>query len=107
MATFGQCANREPHETHVHNSATLGAYICIGYWVIVDLSDDRRANKPWLPEDDRDVTNDLVVKGSDGKPSCVLHGAMSRVDRFAGYYRCSEQRCGVGAELVRAPKENQ
>ena len=29
--------------------------------MIVDLADDRRTAKPWLPQDDRDVTNRLVV----------------------------------------------
>lgn len=34
---------------------------------VVDLSDDRRSKKPWLPEDDRDVTDEF------GKPSCRFH----------------------------------
>lgn len=68
--------------------------------MIIDLSDDRRANKPWLPSDDRDVTNRLVLIGSDGKPRCIRHGAMSRVDQVRKLYRCSEFRCGVGAEVV-------
>ena len=66
---------------------------------IVDLSDDRRSNKPWLPEDDRDVTGRLVTEDSWGKPRCKLHGAMNRVDRYKLIYRCSEQRCGVGARI--------
>lgn len=69
--------------------------------MIVDLSDERRANKPWLPADDRDVTvNLLVIPGPDGKPRCIWHGAMNRVDPIRRLYRCSEQRCGVGAEVL-------
>jgi hypothetical protein len=66
---------------------------------IADLSDDRRDKKPWLPADDRDVTNGLVVADRFGKPACVWHGAMNRVDPIRRLYRCSEQRCGVGAEV--------
>jgi hypothetical protein len=66
---------------------------------VVDLSDDRRANKPWLPADDRDVSNGLVFDQS-GKPACRDHGAMNRVDPIRRLYRCSEFRCGVGAEVV-------
>lgn len=66
---------------------------------VVDLSDERRALKPWLPADDRDVTTGLVVPTLDG-PRCVLHGAMNRVHPMERFYRCSEQRCGVGAQIV-------
>lgn len=67
-----------------------------------DLTDARRANKPWLPADDRDVTvNHLVVLDDHGKPACIRHGAMNRVHPFSLIYRCSEQYCGVGAELLR------
>jgi hypothetical protein len=65
-----------------------------------DLQDARRAAKTWLPPDDRDVTNGLVVPGPEGKPRCVRHGAMNRVDPYRSIWRCSEFRCGVGAELV-------
>lgn len=67
---------------------------------LADLQDDRRAAKPWLPSDDRDVTGGLVLAGPDGKPCCKRHGAMNRVDPFRLVYRCQEMRCGVGAELV-------
>ncbi len=71
---------------------------------IIDLSDERRAAKTWLPADDRDVTNGLVVADSWGKPACVAHGAMNRIsppnDTGSRLYRCSE--CGVGAALVDA-----
>jgi len=70
--------------------------------VIIDLQDDRRAAKPWLPADDRDVTGGLVIEDRHGKPACVRHGAMNRVDRFRRVYRCQEHRCGVGAEVVEA-----
>ena len=64
-----------------------------------DLPDDRRAGKAGLPADDRDVTNGLVVKDPDpqwdGRPWCVRHGAMNRVDPVEQLYRC--QMCGVGA----------
>lgn len=66
-----------------------------------DLSDDRRAAKPWLPTDDRDVTNGLVTRDSlewDGRPVCVRHGAMHRIDPAEYIYRCSE--CGVGARWL-------
>lgn len=71
--------------------------------VIVDLSDDRRDKKTWLPADDRDVTGGLVTEDEHGKPACALHGAMNRVDRHRRVYRCSEMRCGVGAEVVDGP----
>ncbi len=67
--------------------------------MIKDLNDNRRQNKDWLPGDDRDVTNGLVREDQHGKPECVRHGAMNRVDQFKLIYRCSEQRCGVGAEV--------
>lgn len=67
-----------------------------------DLDDDRRANKPWLPRDTRDVTNRLVIadwsRDGHGKPSCVKHGAMHRIDPVERIYRCSE--CGVGARYL-------
>ena len=70
--------------------------------MIIDLQDDRRAAKTWLPHpgDDRDVTNGLVTEDGDGKPRCWRHGAMNRVDPVRGIYRCSEFRCGTGAEVV-------
>jgi hypothetical protein len=64
--------------------------------LLLDLSDARRAVKDWLPADDRDVTNGLVVMGHDG-PRCIRHGAMNRVHPIEPIYRCSEYRCGVGA----------
>jgi hypothetical protein len=67
---------------------------------LIDLSDDRRDKKPWLPADDRDVTNGLVIADAGGKPSCARHGAMNRVDAHAQTWRCSEFRCGVGAALL-------
>jgi hypothetical protein len=67
--------------------------------MIIDLQDSRRDKKPWLPDDDRDVTNGLVFEGPDGKPECKLHGAMNRVDPARRIYRCQEMRCGVGAEV--------
>ena len=74
-----------------------------GPWLLVDLTDARRDKKPWLPEDDRDVTNGLVVLDSRSKPACVLHGAMHRVSAEPGpvrIYRCSEMRCGLGGQLI-------
>jgi hypothetical protein len=68
--------------------------------MIIDLSDERRHNKPWLPEDDHDVSNGLVLADAEGKPQCWWHGAMNRVDPIRRIYRCSEFRCGVGAEVV-------
>lgn len=70
--------------------------------MIADLSDDRRAKKPWLPADDRDVTNGLVFADEHGKPECKVHGAMNRVDPVRRLYRCQEMYCGVGAEVVSA-----
>ena len=67
---------------------------------LIDLSDERRDKKPWLPEDDRDVTSGLVTMDLDGKPRCWRHGAMNRVDPVRSLWRCSEFRCGVGGELV-------
>lgn len=68
--------------------------------MVVDLQDDRRDKKPWLPADDRDVTNGLVITGTDGKPECRRHGAMNRVDPIRRIYRCQEMYCGVGAEVT-------
>mgnify|MGYP001565876797 CR=1 FL=1 len=68
--------------------------------MIVDLSDERRKNKPWLPDDDRDVANGYVTEDNLGKPLCRFHGAMNRVDPIRRIYRCSEFRCGVGAEMI-------
>ncbi len=73
--------------------------------MIEDLDDDRRSAKPWLPQDALDVTNGLVVPDpapfapqSAGKPRCIKHGAMHRIDPNEYLYRCSE--CGVGARWV-------
>lgn len=68
--------------------------------ILTDLQDSRRDKKPWLPADDRDVTGGLVVLDGWGKPACVRHGAMNRVDPVRLIYRCQEMYCGVGAELV-------
>lgn len=68
--------------------------------MIIDLQDSRRSTKSWLPSDDRDVTNGLVITGKDGKPECIRHGAMNRVDKFRSIWRCSEMYCGVGAEMI-------
>ena len=64
---------------------------------LFDIGDDRRAGKAGLPADDRDVTNGLVIPDEwwKGKPRCVQHGAMNRVDPVEYIYRC--QMCGVGA----------
>jgi hypothetical protein len=70
---------------------------------LLDLADERRNAKPWLPEDDRDVTNGHVVLDEHGKPSCRLHGAMNRVDRHERIYRCTNERCGVGARIEERP----
>lgn len=67
---------------------------------LIDVSDERRGNKPWLPPDDKDVTAGRVTLDAHGKPACARHGAMNRVDKYRAIYRCSEYRCGVGAELV-------
>jgi hypothetical protein len=71
--------------------------------LLLDLSDERRAGKPGLPADDRDVTNGLVVRGPvewDGRPNCVRHGAMNAIAPPAEdehrIYRCYS--CGVGAQ---------
>ena len=70
--------------------------------MIIDLQDERRAEKSWLPceGDDRDVTNGLVAEDKPGKPRCWRHGAMNRVDPHRAVYRCHESRCGVGAEVI-------
>ena len=68
--------------------------------MLADLQDDRRAAKTWLPDDDRDVTSGRVTGDADGKPRCARHGAMNRVDQHRSIWRCSEFRCGVGAEIV-------
>jgi hypothetical protein len=68
--------------------------------LLADLQDARRPAKPWLPPDDRDVTNGLVTADAAGKPGCGWHGAMNRVDPHRLIYRCQEMLCGVGAEIV-------
>lgn len=69
---------------------------------IIDLPDERRSIKSWLPftGDDRDVTNNLVNEDIYGKPECWRHGAMNRVDPIRRIYRCQEMYCGVGAEII-------
>jgi hypothetical protein len=67
---------------------------------LVDLSDERRSAKSWLPEDDRDVTNGHVILDQHSKPACKLHGAMNRVDQYELIYRCMNEKCGVGARVV-------
>lgn len=76
--------------------------------MLEDLGDDRRSAKPWLAADARDVTSGLVVPDpapyspqSVGKPRCVTHGAMHRIDAVEHIYRCSE--CGVGARWSPGP----
>lgn len=98
-----QAACRKAAETPLakwkHDGEEMGARP----WRLADLSDDRRDKKHWLPEDDRDVTNGLVFLDGAGKPACVLHGAMHRVSAEPGpvrIYRCSEMRCGLGAQLI-------
>ncbi|WP_374112099.1 hypothetical protein [Pseudonocardia sp. TRM90224] len=67
---------------------------------LTDLSDARRANKTWLPDDDGDVTTGLVLQDEASKPACRRHGAMNRVHPVEHIYRCSEFRCGVGARVA-------
>ncbi len=69
--------------------------------MVTDLPDDRRAVKTWLPQNGgADVTDGLVYEDAWGKPACVTHGAMNRVMLERRVYRCSEMRCGVGAEVI-------
>jgi hypothetical protein len=70
--------------------------------LLLDLTDERRAGKPGLPESDADVTEGRVLRGSiaEGeRPHCAVHGAMNSVAPPAEdehrLYRC--QMCGVGA----------
>ena len=71
--------------------------------MIDELSDERRAQKPWLPQDGTgDIANGLVYEDAYGKPACTWHGAMNRVHPVERIYRCSEQRCGVGARVGEA-----
>jgi hypothetical protein len=71
---------------------------------LVDLSDERRNQKPWLPQNDgRDVSDGLVYMDdfTAGRyPACWRHGAIARVSLTPALYRCQEMRCGVGAELI-------
>lgn len=72
--------------------------------MLVDLPDERRVAKPWLPQNDgRDVSDGLVFMQdfTAGRyPSCRRHGAIARVSLIPALYRCQEMRCGVGAELI-------
>lgn len=70
--------------------------------LLLDLPDERRKAKTWLPESDKDVTEHRVIKGDtcwDGKPECVLHGSMNCIapkgQDESRLFRCSQ--CGVGA----------
>jgi hypothetical protein len=67
---------------------------------IEDLSDERRPAKKWLPASDRDVSEGRVIMDRHGKPECVEHGAMNRIDPNERLYRCMHIWCGVGARLV-------
>ena len=73
---------------------------------LVDISDARRAAKPWLPASDADVTDGRVLlvdyPGVGLRPACDTHGAMARVSAVGRLYRCQEERCGVGGEMVDA-----
>ena len=71
---------------------------------LVDLSDERRAAKTWLPADDHDVSRGDVYLDECSKPACRLHGAMNRVDPHELIYRCMNERCGMGARLERVPE---
>jgi len=70
--------------------------------ILLDLEDERRSKKPWLPQDDRDVTNLWVYldayPGCEGLyPACVIHGAMLCVSEERHIWRCGEHQCGLGA----------
>lgn len=70
---------------------------------LLDLSDERRAAKTWLPASDRDVTEGRVIlREWEGRqyPACVKHGAMHRLTSQAALWRCGE--CGVGCEYTEA-----
>jgi hypothetical protein len=60
-----------------------------------------------LPTDDRDVTGGLVTEDEHGKPACIRHGVMNRVDPRRRIYRCQEMYCGVGAEVTAAATQDQ
>lgn len=69
---------------------------------LLNLPDSRRDKKPFLPPDDRDVSNGFVLLGVTDRgyhAICLLHGAMNRVHPYEPYWRCSEQFCGLGAEV--------
>ncbi|MBI2076436.1 MAG: hypothetical protein HYT72_04265 [Candidatus Aenigmarchaeota archaeon] len=70
--------------------------------ILLDLPDDRRAKKPWLPPSDKDATEGRVVLNQYPKldgywPACVRHGAMLSVAAENYIWRCGEEYCGVGA----------
>lgn len=77
---------------------------------LLDMPDNGRKAKPWLSEDDRDVTNGLVIL-QDGYPWCtrlgptgVEHGHMLCVSGNAEVFRCNPGEpfyCGTGAKVRR------
>ena len=71
---------------------------------LVDLPDERRDKKPWLPQNGgADVTDGLMFMDdfTAGRyPACWRHGAIARVALIPALYRCQEMRCGVGAEVI-------
>ena len=64
--------------------------------VLLDLEDERRDKKPWLPASDKDVSEGRVFL-LFGLPGCRTHGAMLCVSQEGHIWRCGELHCGVGA----------
>ena len=71
--------------------------------VLLDLSDERRAKKPWLPQNEgKDVSDGLVSLAAFPRlaglfPVCGEHGAMLAMTEECHVWRCGEWKCGVGA----------
>jgi hypothetical protein len=71
--------------------------------LLLDLSDERRDKKPWLPQNDgMDVRDGLVMLEcypllTDAFPACREHGAMLAMTEECHVWRCGEWKCGVGA----------
>ena len=76
---------------------------------LIDLPDERRAAKSWLPASDKDVTEGRVIWRdfpAGRYPACVEHGALLRVSPPPHrIYRCMApigefRTCGVGAQVI-------
>lgn len=74
---------------------------------LLDLEDERRNKKPWLPQSGNDVSEGWISlveypNLTDYWPACKEHGALLCVAIEGHIWRCGEFECGAGA-IYRRP----